>query len=341
MPGAFINALRSRVDKRLSTYLDEKREYAARMGDARATLVDAIRELTMRGGKRLRPAVLYASFAAATGREDIDAVLDLSASLELLQTYLLIHDDWMDGDMERRGGPSVHAALQREVKEVHLGDSLAILAGDLASTYAWELLVAGAKRAGNLEAILDAFRVMQEEVVLGQELDIRGSLEVERMQDLKTGSYTVRGPLILGALLGRASKETTDVLMKFGQPLGVAFQLRDDLLGTFGDPAKTGKPRGSDLRAGRRNSLILEAERSLTSSDREKFDRVFGRASATAAEIDAVTQLLIGGGVKARVEARLEALLEESEAALQSPLLKEPGTTWLRELRVLLARREK
>lgn len=341
MPGAFINALRSRVDKRLSSYLDGKHEYAARLGDSRATLVEAIRELTMRGGKRLRPAVLYAAFAATTGREDLDAVVDLSASLELLQTYLLIHDDWMDGDNERRGGPSVHAALQRQVKDVHLGDSLAILAGDLSSTYAWELLVAGATRAGNLGPILEAFRVMQEEVVLGQELDIRASQEVERMQDLKTGSYTVRGPLVLGALLGGASKETIDVLMQFGQPLGVAFQLRDDLLGTFGDPAKTGKARGGDLRAGRRNSLILEAEQSLSTPDRVILDRVFGHNHASLADLDAATQMLIDSGVQMRVEARLDALLDASESALKSPLLKEPGTTWLRELRIILARRDK
>jgi len=115
MPGAFIKSIRSRIDARLSSYLAEKREFAARMGDSRATLVDAITELTMRGGKRLRPAVVYAAHSAVTGRDDIDAVIDVGASLELLQTYLLIHDDWMDEDSERRGGPTVHVALAREV----------------------------------------------------------------------------------------------------------------------------------------------------------------------------------------------------------------------------------
>lgn len=341
MPATFINAIRTRVDARLSAYLTSKREFSARMGDSRATLVDALTELTMRGGKRLRPAVVYAAHSAVSGQDNIDAVVDVGAAMELLQTYLLIHDDWMDGDSERRGGPSVHVALGRALDDTHLGNSLAILAGDLASTYAWELLIDGAKGAGRLEATLDAFRVMQEEVVLGQELDIRGSDEVERMQDLKTGSYTVRGPLLIGAVLAGASKDAIDALLKFGQPLGVAFQLRDDLLGTFGDPKKTGKGRGSDLRAGRRNAIKLEADRSLAPKDRVVLDRVFAHVNASQSDLDNATQMLVDSGVQRRVEARLDALLEEAELALTSPYLLEPGASRLRELGVMLARRDK
>ncbi|MBK8171437.1 MAG: polyprenyl synthetase family protein [Sandaracinaceae bacterium] len=311
------------------------------MGDSRATLVDAITELTMRGGKRLRPAVVYAAHSAVTGRDDIDAVIDVGASLELLQTYLLIHDDWMDEDSERRGGPTVHVALAREVGNAHLGNSLAILAGDLASTYAWDLLVQGARAAGRLDETIDAFRQMQEEVVLGQELDIRASLAVERMQDLKTGSYTVRGPLQIGALLGGADSDLIASLMKFGQPLGVAFQLRDDLLGTFGDPKATGKGRGGDLRKGRQNAIMLEAHRSLSRSQRSVLDRVFGRADATTDELEVATQMLIDSGVQARVEARLATLFHEAELALADPRLKEPGTSRLRELSVLIAQRDR
>ena len=134
----------------------------------------------------------------------LDDVLSACSALELLQTYLLVHDDWMDRDDVRRGGPSVHAALRAQVGDAHLGDALAILAGDLGSAYAWELLFGTKIMQPPTPEVLRAFSTIQREVVLGQQLDVMGSPEVGLMQRLKTGSYTVRGPLRLGALDARS-----------------------------------------------------------------------------------------------------------------------------------------
>jgi geranylgeranyl diphosphate synthase type I len=188
----------------------------------------------MRGGKRLRPAALYAGFRAVSADASPDRTLDASAALELLQTYFLIQDDWMDGDEQRRGGPAVHVALAQKRGDVQLGASLAFLAADLASGFAWELLSVAPFPQGRLREALAIFGRTHFEVICGQQLDLLGHDDIALVHQLKTGSYTVRGPLCLGALLAGASAAQLEALERFGAPLGLAFQLRDDLLSAFG-----------------------------------------------------------------------------------------------------------
>src|SRR5262249_20947870 len=157
----------------------------------------------------VRPAVLYAGFCAVGG-DELARCTDASAALEVLQSYLLIHDDWMDDDPERRGGPSVHVALAERVGARRTGDALAVLAGDIASAWAWELLLQAPYTQATMPLALSTFRVVQEEVVFGQQLDLLGAADVALMHHLKTSSYTVRGPLALGALLGGASVAQRD-----------------------------------------------------------------------------------------------------------------------------------
>ncbi len=335
--------VRSRVDARLAQYLSDKHASAARLGEDAAVLVDAVRGLTMRGGKRLRPAVIVATYDAVRGDDapdDLTPTLDVCAALEVLQTYLLIHDDWMDGDAERRGGPSVHTALAARYGSTHLGAAVAVLAGDLASAYAWELLCRATFPEGRLGDAITAFRVMQEEVVIGQHLDLLGAADVSLMQHLKTGSYTVRGPLALGALLGGARPEHVSSLNLFGDPLGVAFQLRDDLLGTFGDPRTTGKPAGNDLRAGKRTALVAAAERLLERDARGPLDAVLGRADASSADVEAATRLLETSGARADVEAQLVAHRRAAREALAAAPISERGRARLTDLLALLTERD-
>lgn len=331
-PAGWLEDVRSDVDAYLSRFFDERRAHVGRLVGRRehaSVLVDAIAELTMRGGKRLRPALLVAALCAVEPSRSVHDVLSACASLELLQTYLLIHDDWMDGDMHRRGGPSVHARL-REIAGAN-GDALAILAGDLGSALAWELMLDAAWSSTRGREVTATFARIHQEVVLGQEMDLVGSTDVSRMHRLKTGSYSVAGPLRLGALLGEASETQLRALERFGNPLGEAFQIRDDLLGTFGDPREVGKSIGGDLRVGKRTALVRELEESVPESERTPVLRVLGRA-ASDVEVDAARRTLIATGVRARVEARLEALLDQACAALDGGELSEPGVSMLAEL---------
>jgi len=333
--------VRERVDARLRAFLEAKQENARRTSPEGVELADSIARLTLRGGKRLRPAVLVASFQTVAPDGDLARTDDASAAIELLQSYLLIHDDWMDLDDERRGGPSTFAELRDRYDDAHLGASLAVLAGDLASAYAWELCVSAPFPEGRLRDGLAAFTRMQEEVFFGQHLDLTGSMDVARMHDLKTGSYTVRGPLRLGALLGGASGEQLAALERFGDPLGLAFQIRDDLLGTFGDPSKTGKPAGNDLRAGKRTSLVRTAEERLSEAERAPLTAVFGMRDADDSAVAEAAELLVSRGIRKEVEDRLEALVAEAHEALRSGPFADLGRERLGALTELLARREK
>ncbi|MDQ3034121.1 MAG: polyprenyl synthetase family protein [Myxococcota bacterium] len=304
-------------------------------------LVEAIEALTMRGGKRLRPAVLVAAFRSIAPERDWAETLPACAGLELLQSYLLIHDDWMDGDEQRRGGPAVHAALAKKRGDAHLGASLAILAGDLASAYAQRLVLESFATASRPREMLAAFVRMQVEVVMGQSLDLLASSDVSRMQQLKTGSYTVAGPLRLGALIAGATDAQMDAMESFGTPLGEAFQVRDDLLGTFGDPRATGKPSGNDLRAGKRTALVRECERLLGDDERGALMRVLGQRDATDEDVAAATELFVQSGARKNVEQRLSSLLDQACTALDGGALVDPGRAMLREIAGALAIRDR
>jgi geranylgeranyl diphosphate synthase, type I len=306
-----------------------------------SALLPAIESLTLRGGKRLRPAMLVASFRAVSPDAIWTRTTPACAALELFQSYLLIHDDWMDGDLSRRGGPSVHAHFRERTGQTELGDALAILAGDAASAMAWELFVEGALACpGGSEAIAIFARIHQE-VVLGQEMDLCGARDVARMQRLKTGSYTVTGPLSIGAVLAGAEASSQEALRSFGEPLGEAFQIKDDLLGLFGDAERLGKPVGSDLRAGRRNALLRECERLLPAEERTALEAVLGRPDATDEQIAGIAEKLERTGIRARVEERLGALLGQALDALERGPLHEPGKTMLRELARRIVHRDR
>ncbi|MBC7173488.1 MAG: polyprenyl synthetase family protein, partial [Polyangiaceae bacterium] len=187
-----VEATRQGIDAALARFFETKRAEVRSISPASEILVDEVEALTMRGGKRLRPIVLAAAHLAVRDDAPLESAIPIGAALELLQSYLLIHDDWMDGDLTRRGGPAVHASLRRRLGNEHLGDSLGVLAGDLAGTWAWELTLSTPFPAHRRDAALAAYARVQVEVYLGQHLDIVADSDVPRMQDLKTSSYTVR-----------------------------------------------------------------------------------------------------------------------------------------------------
>jgi geranylgeranyl diphosphate synthase type I len=315
---SWMGDIRLQVDGILERFFESKCEEATRLSPQAIELVTEVRDLTMRGGKRLRPIVTAAAYRAASGATDLTPTFEIGAALELLQTYLLIHDDWMDEDNERRGGPAVHYAFQEKHGDSHLGASLGILAGDLASTFGWELLLSGSFPEARRDEGLALFVRIQKEVFAGQQLDLMTDADVERMHDLKTGSYTTRGPAELGGILANADVASIQSLRRWATPLGVAFQLRDDLLGTFGNVQQTGKP-GDDLRHGKHNAVVA-AFRRLGPSEAERavLEGVWGRAEATDEEVCAATEVL--SAARREVGARVVFLADESRGALaESP----------------------
>jgi len=327
---SWMGAIRRDVDAILERFFAAKVEEARLLSPKAIELVAEVRDLTMRGGKRLRPIVTAAAYRAASGAEDVSPTFEAGASLELLQTYLLIHDDWMDEDNERRGGLSVHYAFQKKHGNEHLGASLGILAGDLASTFGWEILLGTSFPAGRRDDGLALFVKIQKEVFAGQQLDLMADADVERMHDLKTGSYTTRGPAELGGVIADADPSAMQALRDWSAPLGVAFQLRDDLLGTFGTVEQTGKP-GDDLRHGKHNAVVA-AFRRLRPSEAENaaLDAVWGRADASDDALRAATDVL--DAAKSQVEERLAFLADRARSALAASPFDEGARRLLQEV---------
>ncbi len=337
----WIAELRAAVEERLRGFFEEKKRQAQETSPRGSELVGAIERLTTRGGKRLRPLVLCAGCRAVDPGVPLERVVQAAAGLELLQSYLLIHDDWMDGDDRRRGGPSVHADLRASLSDKHLADSLAILCGDLASGFSWELLEQAPFPHGRRQEAMAVLGSMHREVIYGQQLDLLGHPDVSLIHHLKTGSYTVRGPLRLGAILADASEEELRALDRFAEPLGIAFQLRDDLLGIFGNSEKIGKVAGNDLRAGKNNAVVAEARTLLRGSELEALRQVLGNRRAGARKVGAAVELLRRSGARERVEERMLQMVRQAREDLQKSTIRPEGTELLLQLVQLLVVRDR
>lgn len=271
--------LASAVGAVLDGYLTLRREEAARISDRfAADIADRLIDLVRRGGKRLRPAFLWWGWRTGGGRPgdgDAEAVLRAAAALELVQACALVHDDLMDGSPLRRGAPAAHVALAGLHRAAGLdgdpaafGASAALLAGDLALVWADDLWDEASPSPQARRRTRPVWRAMRTEMAAGQYLDLHGQASgapspssALRVARLKSGLYTVERPLHLGAALADAGPRTTAALRRAGRCAGVAFQLRDDLLGVFGDPDRTGKPAGEDLRRGKPTYLMAVALR--------------------------------------------------------------------------------
>ena len=353
-----LESVRHHVDGQLAMWLGPKVVAASHVSAEVGAAAEAVERLALRGGKRMRAALVVVGFdacggqgrgegASASDEEHVRALLrsvDRAAvAVELLQVYLLIHDDWMDDDDVRRGGPTVHVTLRERLGTKQLGDAGAVLAGDLACAYAQEALFEVPLAAERLLGAARAFAQIQEHVVMGQLAEMSPIVAASRsatprsaapatfelIYALKTASYTVTGPLALGAYLAGASDARVAQLAQYGRALGIAFQLRDDLLGVFGDPSATGKPVGNDIRQGKRTALVSELRGDARSE--ALLARVLGKAGASDADVAEVVRAMETTGAKARVEARVAELLAVARAALTAMALPETsrGRVWL------------
>lgn len=306
---SLLGSVRPDIERRLTRYLDERVIATRALGPEVQALAGEVRRLAMLGGKRLRPALVVAGMRAVSPSAATGPALDAGVALELLHTYFLIHDDWMDGDRMRRGGPSVHVALAERFRSEHKGNASAILAGDYAVALACDVLSRVDTDPRRLRGAFAAFAEMQLGAVAGQQLDMVGQgRDVELGYALKTGSYTVEGPLKLGALLAGAKPATLEALSRYARPAGVAFQLRDDLLSLFGDPKQTGKPLASDLTSGKRTLLLRLALRRGKPAELSLIRKVLQNSRAKTPALRAALGAIEATGAPALVEKRIQEL---------------------------------
>ncbi|MEU6469112.1 polyprenyl synthetase family protein [Streptomyces massasporeus] len=305
-----------------------ERVLEARLRQARDTdavfaldMADRLAAYVRRGGKRLRTAFVWCGWRAGGGSGDASAVLRTGAALELLQACALIHDDVMDGSPLRRGAPAMHVDFahgQRAGGSAEsFGTSAAVLAGDLALAWADDLLTETALASPHGPRLFEEWRAMRTEMVAGQYRDLRaqaggssGAEEALTIAVLKSARYTVARPLALGASLAGADARTLGALRAAGRCAGLAFQLRDDLLGAFGDPALTGKPADEDLRARKLTPLLAVAVRlAETTGDRDAAAVLAPDADARPGHsVERMRAAMERTGARAEVEERIADL---------------------------------
>jgi len=334
----------ARVEQRLTEVLDGYRNDWGTIDALFGETIDLLETLVLAGGKRVRPAMAYWGFIGAGGSADDDAIFNLGAALELLQAFALFHDDVMDGSLTRRGAPTAHVRSIDAHKANgwggearRYGESVAILAGDVSLVLSDVLL-----HDVNAE-VRSLWNDLRIEVNLGQYLDVVGTARgdvpletAERIIECKTARYTIVRPLQMGAALtGRTDLESQ--LGRIGTPLGIAFQLRDDMLGAFGQTELTGKPVGDDLREGKPTPLLARARRAATGAQSKTLNLV--GSDLSKGDVSAIQTVFTDTGAVADIEQQITSLTDEALDAISRTPLSGNSSESLTELATFLATR--
>mgnify|MGYP006199546419 CR=1 FL=1 len=345
-------AVRQTVQSELTSYLTLQREYLSGIGSELIPVCDALESFLLEGGKRLRPLFAYAGFAA-TGKVANAADIRAFTSLELLQACALIHDDLMDRSDTRRGKPAIHRHFENLHQQEAMsgladqfGEAAAVLLGDLALVWSDHLLHTSGVENSALISALKVHDEMRIELMAGQYLDVREAGERSpsvdrslRIARYKSGKYTIERPLHFGALIAGTSPETISALTEFGIPLGEAFQLRDDMLGIFGDPSVTGKPAGDDIREGKRTVLMAMTLERADQASAAKITAALGREDLTSDQIEEIRALITATGAVKVVEDLIEGLLSTALTAANSDEIDPSARELLIELATSATRR--
>ncbi len=344
-------AVAARLDRFLARMRDESADY----GPDAVSFLDAAAG-TLEGGKRLRARFCHAGWRAVARFHERDAaeteaLWDVCTALEIFQSAALVHDDLIDNSDTRRGRPAAHRALQTSHDEAgwsgdaeSFGRASAILLGDLLVAWSDDLLEAALDDQPHARAVRSEYARMRRDVTTGQFLDIAeesawsvndGALHADRalrVASLKSARYSIEQPLVLGGALAGADADQLDALRRFGHPIGMAFQLRDDVLGVFGDASVTGKPAGDDLREGKRTVLIALTRQALDTSARNLLDEMLGDVELTPQQVTSLQATITDSGALAQVETMIADYAREADRALSGARLDNAAVGELREL---------
>lgn len=343
------------VETVLTRFFTSRRVLVEPLGPVFTEAVDALEQFVLRGGKRTRPAFAWTGWLGAGGDPagaEAGPVLAVCSALELVQACALVHDDIIDSSRTRRGFPTVHVefaerhrAAGRPGDGAEFGSAVAILIGDLALAWADDLVHEAGLEPAARTRFAPVWAAMRTEVLGGQLLDINGEAGGDetvaaalRINRFKTAAYTVERPLHLGAALAGADDALVAALRTYGTDIGIAFQLRDDLLGVFGDPAVTGKPSGDDLREGKRTVLVAEALRRADPAAADLLRTSLG-TDLDADTVDRLRALLTDLGAVDEVERRIAELTESGLAAVAASSATPAAKDLLRAMALAATRR--
>jgi geranylgeranyl diphosphate synthase, type I len=338
--------IRPLVQENINNFLKEQKPILDNVSPAAGKMIDFAQDF-LSGGKRLRAAFCYWGYKGAGGVAEKE-ILHAASALEFLQGCALVHDDVMDASDTRRGKPSIHKRFEQlhqngkwAGNEELFGIGGAVLLGDLMLSWADQMLLTSGIDEIALKRGKNLYDLMRTELMAGQYLDLysqakRGGSIDEALNVIrfKSAKYTIERPLHLGCQLAVDDAELIQSFTNYGLPLGEAFQLRDDLLGVFGDPEETGKPAGDDLREGKRTVLIELAFKAADQTQTAVLDELFGKTDLSSNEVNQLREVIQATGALEKVESLINQLFDKSQSALAVSSITAEAKTALSELAV-------
>ena len=350
---ADLKEIRNSINQELLNFVAAENKYLNEIGSELAPVATSMERFLLDSGKRLRPLFAYLGFLGTGSKPSIE-ILRACASLELVHVCALMHDDVMDASDTRRGAPSIHRAFEAMHVEEKLsgsaaqfGISSAILLGDLALVWSAKMLHQSGIDGATLLRSLPMYDEMRVELMAGQYLDVYeqalASESVERSLKVaryKSGKYTIERPLHFGAALGDGKPDLFTTYSNYGLPLGEAFQLRDDILGIFGDPQETGKPAGDDLREGKRTVLLAKVMELADSTQKSEINSTLGNQGLDLAQVNKVREIFVSTGALSEVEALISKLTSSAQSALEHGEIDPMATSALTQLLTIVTQRK-
>jgi len=347
-----LKEIRNLVNQELSNFVSAENKYLNEIASELAPVAAAMERFLLDSGKRLRPVFAYIGFLGTGSKPSIE-IIKACASLELIHVCALMHDDVMDASDTRRGAPAIHKAFEALHNDQKLsgssaqfGISAAILLGDLALVWSAKMLHQSGIDGQSLIRSLPMYDEMRVELMAGQYLDIYeqafASESVERSLKVaryKSGKYTIERPLHFGAALGAANQNLFKTYSDYGLPLGEAFQLRDDVLGIFGNPDETGKPAGDDLREGKRTVLLAKTMELADADSKAVIKNALGNPNLTLKDVTEIREIIVACGALERVEELISALTSNAQLALEHGEIDPVGKVALTQLLTIVTQR--
>ena len=345
-----LKLYKKKIELRLETFLDEKIAEAEKISDSSKEIMQYIKEFNLGGGKRIRSILIIMAYKSLGGKNE-NAIIDIAVSAELMQSFLLIHDDIIDDDDLRRGGLTMHKIYAEKYKNYNnpkkFGESMAIIAGDLLASLGNEIISKSDFDEGKKLKLLQKFNKVVKLTGYGEIIDILSGLktnvtdeDISKMHKLKTAIYTIEGPLHMGAIAAGASDEQLKTLSEYAIPLGMAFQLKDDILGLFGSEEKLGKPADSDIKEGKKTILILNVLKKADKEQKGFIGSSLGNKNITEKELIKVREIIKKTGSLSYSENLAEKLVKKAKHAIKNSDFEKQGKYFFLEIADYIIKRD-
>lgn len=340
---------KGKIDPIIEGYLEQKIQKYKKIFPESLLLIEQIKDLTLAGGDRIRPALFYYGFRLIRKPDALQEkeLLRLSTALEIFHSFALIHDDILDNSLLRRGRKTVNKYFDSQFGKPW-GDKLAILVGDLAEIFSQEIFQSPLFK-DQLSFAWQMFYTLKEEMIIGEYMDtilpldtaMPGEEKIKNMLCFKSGYYSIQKPLLMGAILAEGSKEQYTLLANVGYNLGLAFQIRDDILGIFGKQKKIGKSVVSDIIDGKRTLLIVETLKKLRNAkERKKFLEHFGRKNISMADVLYLKKMIKKTGAVSYCQRECERLVLEAKSMLGKAKFRHEAQVFLTNFSNFIISRE-